>query len=136
MGQPDVDEAFRRMVFNIAARNQDDHVKNFAFLMGRDGRWRLSPAFDVIWACGGRWAKTHQMTAGGKDDHFTRDDLIGIAERFDVAHKGIEIIDAVDAALDTWTEESGAAGLDPAWTKQVAALFRRFAARSTRSDIR
>jgi serine/threonine-protein kinase HipA len=135
MGQPDVDEAFRRMVFNIAARNQDDHVKNFAFLMDPDGRWRLSPAFDVIWACGGRWAKSHQMTAGGKDDRFTRDDLIGIAERFDVARNGLEIIDAVDAALDTWAEEAGAAGLDSAWAKEIAGLFRRFAApRSKRSD--
>jgi serine/threonine-protein kinase HipA len=126
MGQPEIDEAFRRMVFNIAARNQDDHVKNFGFLMDADGRWRLSPAFDVIWAYGGRWARTHQMTAGGKDDGFTRDDLMRIAEQFDVPHKGREIIDAVDAALDTWPDEAKEAGLELEWRDQVGGLFRRF----------
>ncbi len=53
MTQPSVDQAFRRMVFNIVTRNQDDHVKNLAFLMAHDGKWKLAPAFDTTWADGG-----------------------------------------------------------------------------------
>lgn len=65
LGQPAVDQAFRRMVFNLAARNQDDCVKNLAFLMRPDGVWALAPAYDVIWAVGGQWARSHQITLRG-----------------------------------------------------------------------
>ena len=127
LGQPSVDEAFRRMVFNIAARNQDDHVKNVAFLMNADGAWRLAPAYDVSWAMGGRWTRTHQMTAGGKDDDFTRSDLLKIGAAFDVERDGAEIIDEVDAALSSWTEEAEAVGLESEWVGRVGETFRRFA---------
>ena len=72
-----VEQQFRRMVFNILARNQDDHVKNIAFLMNRDGAWRLSPAFDMTYAFNpsGRWTAQHQMSVAGKRDAFTVEDL-------------------------------------------------------------
>jgi serine/threonine-protein kinase HipA len=82
LGTPVVQQQFRRMVFNVVARNQDDHVKNAAFLMDRDGGWRLAPAYDVIWAWspGNRWLDTHQMTINGKRDRFTVADLRAVAE--------------------------------------------------------
>jgi serine/threonine-protein kinase HipA len=126
MGQPSVDEGFRRMVFNLAVRNQDDHVKNLAFLMSPSGQWSLSPAFDLTYAVGGRWAKTHQMTVRGKDDEFTRADLLAVGKMFDVARDGADIIDAVDAALDGWTLEGADAGVDAPLVKEVAGAFRRF----------
>ena len=72
-----VEEQFRRMVFNIVARNQDDHVKNIAFLMDRQGRWSLAPAFDVTYSYNpsGAWTSTHQMTLNGKRDGFTLEDF-------------------------------------------------------------
>ena len=65
------------MAFNVVARNQDDHVKNIAFLMDRGGAWSLSPAFDVTYAYNpsGRWTRRHQMTLNGKRDDFTREDF-------------------------------------------------------------
>jgi len=59
-----VEEQFRRMTFNIIARNQDDHVKNIAFLMDKAGRWSLAPAFDITYSYNptGSWTATHQMT--------------------------------------------------------------------------
>ena len=68
---------FRRMVFNVITRNQDDHVKNIAFLMDRNGNWSLAPAYDVIYSYqpGGQWTSSHQMTINGKQDDFTLDDL-------------------------------------------------------------
>jgi serine/threonine-protein kinase HipA len=68
-----VEQQFRRMVFNIIARNQDDHVKNIAFLMDRSGTWSLAPAFDMTYSFqpSGKWTSSHQMTLNGKRDEFT-----------------------------------------------------------------
>lgn len=76
------------MVFNLAAINQDDHVKNFAFLMSPEGSWSLSPAFDVTFARGREWTRTHQMTLGGKSDDFTRDDLLALGATMDLPKRG------------------------------------------------
>jgi serine/threonine-protein kinase HipA len=127
MGQPAVEQAFRRMVFNIAARNQDDHVKNLAFLMGPDGTWRLAPAFDMTWAYGGAWARTHQMTARGKDDDFTREDLLAVGRAFDLPDGGAEILDDVESALARWRAEAEDTGLDSTWIERIEKLFRHFA---------
>lgn len=127
MGQPAVDQAFRRMAFHIAARNQDDHVKNVGFLMGPDGTWHLAPAFDVTWAYGGEWASTHQMTARGKDDGFTRDDLLAVGNAFDVPNDGAGILAEVEAALGVWESEARSAGLDRSWIDRIQSLFRHFA---------
>ena len=72
-----VEEQFRRMVFNIVFRNQDDHVKNIAFLMDKRGAWSLAPAFDMNYAFSpaGEWTSRHQMSVAGKRDGFTRADL-------------------------------------------------------------
>lgn len=72
-----VEELFRRMAFNIVARNQDDHVKNIAFLMNQSGTWSLSPAYDMTYAYNpnGHWTSTHQMTLNGKRDDFSLDDF-------------------------------------------------------------
>lgn len=71
-------EMFRRMVFNVIVRNQDDHTKNISFLMGEDGVWRLSPAYDMGYSYNpnGGWTATHQMSINGKFDGITRKDLL------------------------------------------------------------
>lgn len=78
----DVEEQFRRLVFNIVARNQDDHVKNIAFLMDRSGDWSLAPAFDMTYSFqpSGKWTSTHQMTLNGKRESFTMDDFEACAK--------------------------------------------------------
>lgn len=102
LGTPDAEQLYRRMVFNVVARNQDDHVKNTAFAMGRDGAWRLSPAYDLTWSYKprNRWLQAHQMTVNGKRDDFTREDLRSVA-RFAGLKRGRgdvilrEVVDAV-----------------------------------------
>lgn len=111
LGQPALEQAYRRMVFNVLARNQDDHVKNFAFLMNPKGEWRLAPAYDVTWAVGGLWAHTHQMTVAGKDDNFTRADLLRVGEAFDVRQDGAAILEEVAEAVRSWPEEAASVGL-------------------------
>lgn len=83
-GMDDVEHQYRRMVFNIMARNQDDHVKNISFLMDRRGRWTLAPAYDLTFSYrpSGEWTGTHQMTVSGRRDGFIWGDLkavVGVA---------------------------------------------------------
>lgn len=77
----DIEQQVRRAFLNILARNQDDHVKNIAFLMNREGAWRLSPAFDVAYSYNpsGAWTSQHQMSVNGKRDQFEMEDLITFA---------------------------------------------------------
>ncbi len=96
-------EMFRRLVFNVVVRNQDDHTKNISFLMGEDGKWRLSPAYDMGYAYkpNGGWTATHQMSVNGKFDEITRKDLLVLADTNNI--KGAEtVIDEVCEAVAHW----------------------------------
>ncbi|MGB0409933.1 MAG: type II toxin-antitoxin system HipA family toxin [Opitutales bacterium] len=100
-------QQFRRMTFNIIARNQDDHVKNIAFLMDKRGQWRLSPAYDLIYSYNpdGAWTNRHQMTVNGKRDHFTRTDLEACAEAAKIPLKWIQpILHEVADAVRNWPD--------------------------------
>jgi len=109
---PDAEQQFRRTVFNIIARNQDDHTKNIAFLMDQEGEWRLSPAFDVTYAYNptGDWTNRHQMTLAGKRDGFTREDLLTVGREMSIK-KAADIIGEVGAAVACWAEFAAEAGV-------------------------
>lgn len=95
-----MEELFRRMTFNVVARNQDDHVKNIAFLMDREGVWSLAPAYDVTWAMDptNKWLRQHQMSVNGRRDDFTRADLEACAATASInAARARAIIDEVVA---------------------------------------
>lgn len=101
----DIEEQFRRTVFNILARNQDDHVKNISFLMDKSGKWSLSPAYDVMYSYNpeGEFAKYHQMSVNGKRDGFTKEDFIKFAETISLnKRKANEIIEQVSVAVEQW----------------------------------
>lgn len=80
MPQASIEQQFRRVVFNLVGRNQDDHVKNTAFLMDRNGNWDLTPAYDLCHAEGSDFTRAHQLSINGKTDGFTREDLKHLAE--------------------------------------------------------
>lgn len=96
-------EMFRRVVFNVVVRNQDDHTKNISFLMDRDGKWRLSPAYDMGFAFNpdGGWTSQHQMSINGKFDNITRADLNELATRNNIKDAP-EIIDRISSAASDW----------------------------------
>ena len=89
----DAEQLFKRMVFNLVARNQDDHPKNIAFLMDKSGTWKLSPAFDMTYAHNpsGDWTHKHQITVNGKREGFVYYDLIAVADEMNIK-KGSQII--------------------------------------------
>jgi serine/threonine-protein kinase HipA len=109
-----IEEQFRRMVFNIIIRNQDDHVKNIAFLMDKSGTWSLSPAFDMTYSYnpGGDWTSIHQMTMNGKRDNFTIDDFKTCAKAASMKRGRAEsIISEVLDIVSRWKEYAGDAGV-------------------------
>ena len=117
-----VEEQFRRMVFNVVARNQDDHVKNIAYLMDKTGAWSLAPAFDVTYSYnpGGAWTATHQMTINGKRDHFTLHDLDACAKAALLKRgRAAKILDEVRAAANRWLEFADEAGVRADWRGRI-----------------
>jgi serine/threonine-protein kinase HipA len=110
----DIEEMYRRMVFNIVARNQDDHVKNIAFLMDRKGKWSLAPAFDVTYSYNpsGDFTRQHQMTLNGKVDAFTMEDFKACAKTASMKRGVAEsIIERVQETVSRWTDYADEAGV-------------------------
>ncbi|MDE2721465.1 type II toxin-antitoxin system HipA family toxin [Candidatus Palauibacter polyketidifaciens] len=127
LGMAVVEEQYRRAVFNVIARNQDDHVKNIAFLMSRSGMWRLSPAYDIAYAYNpqGRWTGRHQMSMAGKRDGFERADLLKFAEtsglRIPTAGR---VVDQVLAAVGSWPRFASQAGVEERDAGRIAKTHR------------
>ena len=114
MSTPTVEQQFRRMAFNIIARNQDDHVKNIAFLMDKAGQWSLSPAFDVTYSYNpqGAWTSKHQMSMNLKRDDFTVDDFVECGRRASLKRGKAKVIVAeVCEAVRRWPEFAKKAGV-------------------------
>lgn len=99
----DAEQLYRRMVFNVVARNCDDHTKNFAFVMDQTGRWKLSPAFDVChsYRPGSTWVSQQSLSINGKRTNITRQDLIEVAKRMNIK-KSEQIIDQILRVVSNW----------------------------------
>lgn len=113
-------EMFRRMVFNVVVRNQDDHTKNISFLMGEDGIWRLSPAYDMGYAYNpkGGWTATHQMSINGKFDDITRQDLMTFAHQNNIKDAAM-IIDEIVEAASHWPDLAKECGMPKTVTDAI-----------------
>ncbi|PCJ41324.1 MAG: toxin HipA [Moraxellaceae bacterium] len=111
----DAIEIFQRMVFNVVARNHDDHTKNFGFLLdGMDALWRLAPAFDVAYSYkkGSPWVDAHQMTINGKRDNFAREDLLKVASLIsNFSREAPKVIDRVIEVVQQWPHYAKQAGV-------------------------
>jgi len=122
-----MEQQFRRMAFNIVARNQDDHVKNVAFLMDRRGGWSLAPAFDVTYAYNpdGVWTRQHQMSMNGKRDDFTLEDFRRCAQVASLKRGRADgIVGEVVAAVRRWSEFASEAKVDVSQASRIEAAHR------------
>lgn len=109
-----LEQQFRRAIFNIIGRNQDDHTKNIAFLMDRLGNWKLSPAYDMVYSYNpiGQWTSKHQMSLNGKRDQFTIEDLIEFGAKADLKKiQATKIIKEIESVFSRWTEYAEKAGV-------------------------
>ncbi len=117
-----IEQQFRRMAFNIVARNQDDHVKNIAFLMNKSGEWSLAPAFDVTYSFNpsGTWTASHQMTMNGKREHFSMDDFNACARSASMKRgRAATIVAEVQATVSKWRSFAEQAGLPEAVREKI-----------------
>ncbi len=127
LGMDDTEEQFRRMAFNIISRNQDDHVKNIAFLMNRAGRWSLSPAFDVTYSYNpsGVWTGSHQMSMNGKRDLFDIEDFRACAKLLSMKRgRAEEILNQVQTAVLKWPYFADEAGIDTVTLNKISKAHR------------
>jgi serine/threonine-protein kinase HipA len=123
----DMEQLYRRMVFNVMARNQDDHTKNISFLMNQEGTWSLSPAYDVTFAYNPTnfWLKSHQMSINGKRDAILLEDLLAVAKNVNIK-KPLEIIDQIRSVLLNWEKYATLAGIDRTQIKEIKKFFNLF----------
>ena len=124
-----VEEQFRRMAFNTAARNQDNHVKNIAFLMNQQGGWALAPTYDMIYGynTAGAWTATHQMTMNGKRNGFVLADFEPCAKSALMKRgRARAILGEVQTAIMRWAEFAATAKLSDDWRDTIARNHRRF----------
>ena len=108
----DAEQLYRRMVFNVMARNCDDHTKNFLFIMDKTGQWNLSPAFDVChsYRPGSSWVSQHSLSINGKRMDITRNDLLQVAKKMNIK-KADTIIEQVHSAVSKWNDFAAQTGV-------------------------
>ena len=127
MPMADIEQQFRRAVFNVLARNHDDHVKNIAYLMDKTGAWRLSPAFDVAYSYNpsGAWTSRHQMSVAGKRDQFELDDVLALAKTGGIKQaKARAVIEQVAGSVARWLAFADEAGVGAATAERIQSTHR------------
>ena len=116
LSRKDLEQQVLRTFFNIVGRNQDDHVKNIAFLMDRGGKWTLSPAYDLIysWNPTGDWTSQHQMSINNKRDNFIRNDLVSFAKTAGIKkHVANDMLNLVITEFTKWPDVASSVGVSP-----------------------
>jgi serine/threonine-protein kinase HipA len=116
----EIEQLYKRMIFNVVARNQDDHTKNISFLMDKAGKWSLSPAYDVTYSYNptGIWTHQHQMTINGKRDDFDLNDLIEVGKKAGLKNSKVTVEQTI-SVISQWEKYAKNAGIA---IKQAKAL--------------
>lgn len=123
------EQQFRCAVFNVLARNQDDHVKNIAYLMDKSGQWKLAPAFDMVYSYNpdGAWTGKHQMSLNGKRDDFELADIQALARTAGIkARAAKEIVTDIARAVSLWPAFAEEAGVTNDVVTKIKNAHRRF----------
>lgn len=130
----DMLQGFTRMVFNVMAANMDDHTKNFAFLLPMEGKWQLSPAYDITHAYNprGEWVNQHLMSINGKFTDINRSDFEAVADRYGMRKLVDSTMTKVNEALDRWPEFALQAGVDKKEVESIGQQIRTFSAEAMR----
>jgi serine/threonine-protein kinase HipA len=117
---PQAEQMYRRMVFNVIAKNCDDHTKNFAFLLKQGQDWQLAPAYDVCYAYrpGSLWVSQHALSVNGKRDNFTLNDLLIFAKAMNIK-KAHHIINDIQAVVNNWETYANAVHVRPELIKNI-----------------
>ncbi len=114
------EQIYRRMVFNVIARNLDDHTKNISFIMDKTGKWKLAPAYDLTWAYNpkSQWVSQHNLSMNGKTKDITKNDLLKVGKEMNVK-SAKTIIEDIKAVVKKWRVYADEAGIKPKQIKEV-----------------
>ena len=117
-----LEEAFRRLTFNVLGANCDDHTKNFSFLLRENGKWELAPAYDVTHAYNpaGAWTHQHLLSVNGKFTGITRADLLSLADRFGIG-SAPKVIQQVADAIAAWPDFAAQAAINQREVDRISA---------------
>lgn len=120
----ELEQMFRRMVFNVLARNCDDHTKNFAFILKQGESWRLAPAYDICHAYrpGSEWVSQHALSINNKRENITRDDMLLIGESFN-CKRASTIITEINDVVQQWKKYAKQVAVNPQLSKAIAATL-------------
>ena len=123
---PQAEQLYRRMVFNVIAKNCDDHTKNFAFTMDQSGEWSLSPAFDVCYAYrpSSSWVSQHCLSVNSKRKNIEKADLLEVARKMNIKNAN-EIIDQIDQVISRWKDYANDQKVDPELRDTIQGTFVR-----------
>ena len=123
---PDAEQLFRRMVFNVVARNCDDHTKNFAFRLKKDGKWELAPAYDVCHAYQPKhpWVSQHALSINGKRTNITKDDLLAIGKSIK-NKRAAKTIEEISNTVSQWKTFADEVKVSPKLRDEIAATLIR-----------
>ena len=115
------EQLFRRMVFNVLARNCDDHTKNFSFMLKRGEAWQLTPAYDICHAYrpDSIWVSQHALSINGKREGIQQSDLEKVARSMNIK-KASQIIREIDAIVSCWGDYADEVQVDPQKRDQIA----------------
>lgn len=123
LSAPEAEQILRRMVFNVVARNHDDHAKNFAFILDENHKWKLSPAYDLAYSYkpGSKWVNSHWMTLNGKRESFSREDFFSfekLSPLFTRKKIGL-IVDETIEHVSTWRQLAKENGVPLTLTDEI-----------------
>ncbi|NOX41274.1 MAG: type II toxin-antitoxin system HipA family toxin [Alphaproteobacteria bacterium] len=127
LGMDVVEQQYKRAVFNVVARNQDDHVKNISFLMDKSGSWKLSPAYDVAYSYNprGSWTRDHQMSLAGKRNDFSREDLLTFGSNVGLKEaQARQAIEDVVRSVQQWETHANEANVALTDITRIGKTFR------------
>ncbi|MDO6562815.1 type II toxin-antitoxin system HipA family toxin [Amphritea sp. 1_MG-2023] len=118
-------ETFRRMVFNVIARNHDDHTKNWGFILNDQKKWTLAPAFDLAYSYkpGSPWVDSHQMSINGKRDNFVKQDLLGVVPA-SLKEDAEDVMKKVQKAVLSWRSIATGVGVEPSFIDEIESNHR------------
>ena len=121
----DMEQMYRRMVFNILARNHDDHTKNHSFIMDKSGEWSLAPAYDLCFSYSpsGKWTNQHQLSVNGKRDNFTKNDLLVVSRKADIRNAE-SIITQISEVVSQWGKYAYTANVKSEHSEQILKTLR------------
>jgi len=128
IGKEGIKQLFRRMVFNVLSANCDDHVKNFAFQMDRQGKWSLSPAYDLTFAYNpnNKWISEHQMLINNKSSRITDNDMIQSGIQMGLTREYcVSVVEEIRQVVNNWYEYAMKAGISDSRSEEISHGIRK-----------